>query len=49
MPSQVIAKVNEATGITKYVWRTDLLATKPYWEQWFKGLTRCFLDVKLPK
>lgn len=49
MPSQVVAKTNESTGITKYVWRTDLIATKPYWEQWFLGLTQCFLDVKVPK
>ena len=49
MPSQVIAKLNEQTGITKYVWRTDLIATKPYWESWFKGLTQCFLDVRVPK
>ena len=31
------------------MWRTDLLATKPYWETWFKGLTQCFLDVRVPK
>lgn len=49
MPDQVLAKTDEATGITKYVWRTDLMATKPYWEGWFKGLTECFLGVRLPK
>ena len=49
MPTQVVAKVNEQTGITKYVWRTDLIASKPYWESWFKGLTQCFLGVKVPK
>ena len=49
MPDQVIPKVDEATGITKYVWRTDLMATKPYWESWFTGLTDCFLNVRLPK
>jgi hypothetical protein len=36
-------KVTE-TGIEKYVWRTDLMASKPYWEGWFKDLTHCFLD-----
>ena len=25
------------------------MATKPYWESWFKGLTACFLDVRVPK
>ena len=49
MPPQVVGKIDDATGVTKYVWRTDLLATKPYWETWFKGLTQCFLDVRVPK
>jgi len=39
MPPQVVAKTDDVSGTTKYVWRTDLLATKPYWEGWFKGLT----------
>lgn len=49
MPDQVIAKTNEQIGQVKYVWRTDLMATKPYWEEWFKGLTQCFLSVRVPK
>ena len=49
MPPQVVAQLNEATGVTKYVWRTDLLATMTFWEAWFKGLTQCFLNVKVPK
>lgn len=27
-------------------WRTDLAATQPYWEGWFAGLSRKFLDAK---
>jgi protein phosphatase methylesterase 1 len=38
-----------ATKLKKYVWRTDLLATKQYWEGWFKGLTECFLNVRCKK
>ena len=49
MPHQVVPQIDEATGITKYVWRTDLLQTMNFWEGWFKGLTKCFLDVKVPK
>ncbi len=49
MPHQVVAKQEEKSGQTKYVWRTDLLATKTYWEGWFRGLTQCFLSVRLPK
>jgi hypothetical protein len=48
MPHQVVSKTDDA-GNTKYVWRTDLMASKPYWEGWFKGLTKCFLDVRVPK
>lgn len=39
MPEQVVAKDG------KYVWRTDLLATEKYWEEWFSGLTQTFLKV----
>lgn len=49
MPDQVIEHKDLVTGTTKYIWRTDLMATKPYWESWFKGLTHCFLDVRVPK
>lgn len=49
MPPQVVPHTDEATGVTKYAWRTDLLATKPYWEGWFRGLTQCFLGVRVPK
>ncbi|KAI1260094.1 Alpha/Beta hydrolase protein [Xylariaceae sp. FL1019] len=27
-------------------WRTDLAATQPFWENWFAGLSRRFLDAK---
>ncbi|BEI95125.1 hypothetical protein CcaverHIS631_0100740 [Cutaneotrichosporon cavernicola] len=30
----------------KVVWRTDLMATEPYWEQWYAGLSQKFLAVK---
>lgn len=40
MPDQVLPIVDPITGnICKYVWKTDLMSTKPYWEGWFKGLT----------
>lgn len=29
-----------------WVWRTDLAATQPFWEGWFAGLSRKFLDAK---
>ena len=33
----------------KYVWRTDLLATKEYWTEWFQGLTEIFLGLTTKK
>jgi len=38
MPYQVIEKDG------KFVWRTDLLASKDYWKDWFKGMDKCFLN-----
>jgi len=35
MPAQVVEQTDKATGLKKYVWRTDLLASKPYWTEWF--------------
>ena len=49
MPDQVVIKHDATHGIDKYVWKTDLLASKDFWESWFKDLTQCFLDVKVPK
>jgi protein phosphatase methylesterase 1 len=44
-----MAKEDPKTGQTVYVWRTDLLASKQYWTEWFTGLTTCFLDLRVPK
>ena len=48
MPSQVMP-VTAADGITRYVWRTDLMATKPYWVEWFTGLSKDFLESTTKK
>ncbi|KAH0560091.1 hypothetical protein GP486_003397 [Trichoglossum hirsutum] len=29
-----------------WVWRTDLAKTQPFWEGWFKGLSKKFLEAK---
>lgn len=41
--------IDKPTGLTKYVWRTDLLASQQYWKDWFRGLTKTFLEVPLKK
>ena len=49
MPAQVIETIDKPTGLKKYVWRTDLLATKEYWTEWFRGLTQAFLSLSTKK
>ena len=34
------------TDAGRWVWRTDLKATEPYWENWFQGMSRKFLEAK---
>lgn len=41
MPSQVVEE--EATG--KFVWRTDLMTTRPFWKEWFTGMDEKFLNT----
>lgn len=49
LPSQ-LREVACDDGVTsKYVWRTDLRATAPYWSSWYRGLSARFLSVKAPK
>jgi len=33
----------------KFVWKTDLAATEPFWEGWFHELSKLFLKVVSPK
>lgn len=43
----MIYEENDPTDPTRpWVWRTDLTATKPFWENWFIGLSRKFLDSR---
>lgn len=32
-----------------FVWITNLLSSKPYWKEWFEGLTKSFLSIRTPK
>lgn len=49
MPAQVHEVMDKYINKPKMVWRTDLMATKQYWTEWFTGLTQQFLDVKAKK
>ena len=42
------------TGFTpdaggRWVWRTPLAGSQPYWEGWYKGLSDLFLSIITPK
>mmetsp|Transcript_63545 Transcript_63545/g.73895 ORF Transcript_63545/g.73895 Transcript_63545/m.73895 type:complete len:408 (-) Transcript_63545:185-1408(-) len=34
---------------SEWVWKVDLMASEKYWMGWFKGLTKSFLNVSVPK
>lgn len=36
----------EARGSRAWSWRTDLAATQPFWEGWFVGLSKKFLEAR---
>lgn len=36
----------EARGSRAWTWKTDLTATQPYWEAWFVGLSKKFLEAR---
>ena len=40
---------DDGKGGKTFVWRTDLMKTKPYWSGWFTGLSKAFLSVPVPK
>eukprot|EP00045_Choanoeca_perplexa_P007171 m.63268 g.63268 ORF g.63268 m.63268 type:complete len:394 (-) comp13963_c1_seq3:1439-2620(-) len=47
VPFQEPASVDKETG--ELTWRVDLSQSAPYWEGWFKGLSKTFLSVPGPK
>ena len=42
----LLVKNSEGTGFKSWTWRTDLAATQPFWEGWFIGLSKKFLEAK---
>ncbi|KNC84070.1 hypothetical protein SARC_03698 [Sphaeroforma arctica JP610] len=52
MKSSVDSSVSDgANGKSseRFVWRTDLLATEPYWRGWFEGISHLFLGTSVAK
>ncbi|KAI0139859.1 Alpha/Beta hydrolase protein [Xylariaceae sp. FL1272] len=46
VPSLLRLDEPQPGGTRPWKWRTDLAATQPFWESWFVGLSRRFLDAK---
>ena len=49
VPDQLRKVVDPQTGKPAWTWRTDVLASSVYWEEWFAGLSNAFLSVRCPK
>mmetsp|Transcript_5459 Transcript_5459/g.9237 ORF Transcript_5459/g.9237 Transcript_5459/m.9237 type:complete len:142 (-) Transcript_5459:39-464(-) len=49
MPGQMEEKVDPVIHQKYFKWRTNLMATKMHWNDWFKGMSQLFLDINLPK
>ncbi|KAJ5897171.1 hypothetical protein N7504_007459 [Penicillium tannophilum] len=46
VPSLIYEEGHPADPSRPWVWRTNLSATKPFWENWFIGLSKKFLDAR---
>ena len=47
LPSQLQRET--AVSRERWVWRTALGPSAPFWEGWYRGLSELFLSVKVPK
>ena len=45
VPALLVAE-EDANASRPWTWRTDLAATQPFWEDWFVGLSKKFLEAK---
>ncbi|KAJ5807911.1 hypothetical protein N7474_009180 [Penicillium riverlandense] len=46
VPSLLYEETEPADPGKPWVWRTNLSATKPFWENWFVGLSQKFLEAR---
>ncbi|KAJ9104717.1 hypothetical protein QFC20_004489 [Naganishia adeliensis] len=49
VPSLLVPQPDRAEGSQDVVWRTDLVATAPYWEEWYLHLSSSFLAARAAK
>ena len=48
-PDLVVQTQDPLSGEQKYVWRTDLSATVPFWDQWFSEFNAIYLGLTTRK
>jgi len=48
VPPLLKAETN-SKGKESYVFKTNLMESKPFWNEWFIGLTKAFLSCNIPK
>ena len=49
VPPLLKEEKNDKTGKICYKFKTNLLDSKPFWNEWFIGLTKAFLSCNIPK
>ena len=45
----LLKQIKNKKGKKVYTWKTDLLATEKFWEDWYKNLSKEFLSIRTPK
>ena len=45
----LLKQVTNDKGEVEYRWKVNIIDTKPYWVEWFKGMSNAFNSLKLPK
>lgn len=45
----LLKQTKNKKGKKVFTWKTDLLATEKFWEDWYKDLSKEFLSIKTPK
>ena len=45
----LLKQIKNKKGKKIFTWKTDLLATEKYWEDWYKDLSKEFLSIRTPK
>ena len=48
-PVTLVEEKTTSGKVSQYRWRTELTKTRPYWEGWFRGLSKDFMNTKVPK